>query len=131
MGRRPIGCILLDLPDLPTVPTLPNLPTQALSHPVTRRGCVSHRVTATVPRDPVDPLPAEGQVNIASWLMRRTQVSKFNDLCTCTYGHCFASYAVRPPICSKKECFPEDGCHCGGRCGNELICGKEKYQSFY
>ena len=87
MGRRPIGCILLDLPDLPTVPTLPSPPTQALSHPVTRRGCVSHRVTATVPRDPVDPLPAEGQVNIASWLMRRAQVSKFNDLCTCTYGH--------------------------------------------
>ena len=87
MGRRPIGCILLDLPDLPTVPTLPSPPPQALSHPVTRRGCVSHRVTATVPRDPVDPLPAEGQVNIASWLMRRAQVSKFNDLCTCTYGH--------------------------------------------
>ena len=75
MGRRPIGCILLDLPDLPTVPTLPNPPTiQTLPHPVTRRGCVSHRVTATVPRDPVDPLPAEGQVNIASWLMRTSLI---------------------------------------------------------
>ena len=110
MGRRPIGCILLDLPDLPTVPTLPSPPTQALSHPVTRRGCVSHRVTATVPRDPVDPLPAEGQVNIASWLIRRAQVSKFNDLCTCTYALwaliCFLIYPqyICTAVTIKRHC---------------------------
>ena len=70
MGPHPIG----DLPDPPTVPTLPNLPTLTLplltlSHPVTGRGCVSHHVTATAPTDPAGPLPVEGQVNIASWLM--------------------------------------------------------------